>query len=428
MPSKFQPKLPLLAAFEQAPRKSVRVWMAVLLVLAGLWVVADWALRFALFHWQDGLVTRGSGRSAASGEMEPTSWAWKTIASPARLGGGLSVMFPLAWARRDYEEFHEAFSWFNGPDGYIWGTSEARADKMRAMRHFDAVLVGDSCWVSAGTQTVSEVLGDLTGKVVLNRGRPGGGPFLALRWWAEHAWRDGLSADVVVWDISAREIGAPLFKRQDVAAWFQQVQETPGEVYGERETSAFSAVHWDALNPRSLERSLPNTSMTAYFSRKAWACARLMIGIWPQDVFGGEDRILGPTLYYRYNELQLKEQTQEGDVPVVAAKVMDVDKAFAERGTKLLVVLVPEKEQVADGGLSPERRDALAESLEVMRALERELEAGGVAVVNLLDPFREATARGERLFWRDDPHWNDAGMRFAARQVAQELGWKELGP
>lgn len=346
---------------------------------------------------------------------------------PAHMGGSLSKMIPLAKVRENYEDYHNGFSWHLGADGYVWGTTEERANQMAGTKHFDAVLVGDSCWVSAGTQIVSEVMGDLTGKTVLNRGRPGGGPFLALRWWAEHGPTDGLSTDVIVWNVSSREIGAPLFERQDVSGWFKRSDDAPDSEAVEKAVTT-SIIHWDTLNPRKLDHSLPNTSLTAYFAKRAWACARLLIGVWPQDVVGGDDGTLGPTLYYRYNFEQLAGQSLENDVPAVTAKILEVERALQKSGTQLLVVLVPEKEQVADSGFSSNQRDSLAESLEVMRALEQELKANGIRVVNLLGPFREATAQGERLFWRDDTHWNDAGMHFAAHLIAQELGWDEVAP
>jgi len=405
----------------------MRRWMMVLIVLFGLWVAADWTLRFVVFRWQDSFVTHGRNVSAASSPTETSGFSWKVQDFPVQMGGSLSKMIPLVQARENYEEYHDAFSWCFGTDGYIWGTTEERANQMAGTKHFDAVLVGDSCWVSAGTQIVSEVMGDLTGKTVLNRGRPGGGPFLALRWWAEHGPADGLSTDVIVWNISSREIGAPLFGRQDVSGWFNRSADAPDREAGEKPTTT-SVIQWDTLNPRRLDHSLPNTSMTAYFAKKAWACARLLIGIWPQDVVGGDDGTLGPTLYYRYNFEQLAGQSLKNDVPVVTAKIMEADSILKASGTQLVVVLVPEKEQVADSGLSADKRESLSESLEVMRALEQDLKGKGIRVVNLLDPFRNATARGERLFWRDDTHWNDAGMYLAAHLIAQELGWDEVAP
>ena len=46
-----------------------------------------------------------------------------------------------------------------------------------------------------------------------------------------------------------------------------------------------------------------------------------------------------------------------------------------------------------------------------------------VPVVNLLPVFAQATAQGQRLYWRDDTHWNDAGIRLAAQEL-----WRKLEP
>ena len=45
----------------------------------------------------------------------------------------------------------------------------------------------------------------------------------------------------------------------------------------------------------------------------------------------------------------------------------------------------------------------------------------GVRVVNLLGPFRERAARGERLYFTDDTHWNSDGIDLAAR-----VAWDEI--
>lgn len=431
-----QPRLPLLETFEQASRGTLRAWMLVILAFAGLWVAIDWAIRFAKFRWQDSLVSHASAVNLAPAEFPNFNViaprTWRTSEIHAKSGGSLSAMLPLPWVRKRFEEHHAPVTWHLLPDGYVYGTSRKRAETMADTFHFDAVLVGDSCWVSAGTQIVAEAMADLTGKSILNRGQPAAGPFLALRHWGEQAVNAGLSADVLIWDLSARELGAGLFSRQDVCGWFAT---------GEKATSAIDAgtdsakavaprtiVHWDEFAPRRLDQSLPSTSVTAFFSRKAWAILRLVMGAWPEDVRGGTDPVFGPVLYYRYNLEQLESQTIEKDAPAIVHKVIETRDALAKRGTQLLVVLVPEKEQIVDGGLSPEERDKLASSRELLVALEEQLEANGVPTVNLLGAFRERTARGEHLFWRDDTHWNDAGMRLAAHLIAQKLGWQEVEP
>ena len=59
----------------------------------------------------------------------------------------------------------------------------------------------------------------------------------------------------------------------------------------------------------------------------------------------------------------------------------------------------------------------------MLAAIAQGLDAAGVPVVNLMPVFQEATARGERLYWRDDTHWNDAGIRLAAEEL-----WRVTGP
>ena len=51
------------------------------------------------------------------------------------------------------------------------------------------------------------------------------------------------------------------------------------------------------------------------------------------------------------------------------------------------------------------------------------LQAQGIPVVNLMPVFRNATEQRQRLYWQDDTHWNDAGIRLAAEEI-----WRVIEP
>lgn len=128
-------------------------------------------------------------------------------------------------------------------------------------------------------------------------------------------------------------------------------------------------------------------------------------------------------MFYRPNLEVLTQLEQERDAPVVISKVLEAAEGFRRKGAHLVVLLVPEKEQVHVRAFSPERQEALDRAATMMETIERGLEDNGVAAINLLPPFLDATLRGQRLFWRDDTHWNDAGIQLAAEEI-----WRTLEP
>jgi hypothetical protein len=97
-----------------------------------------------------------------------------------------------------------------------------------------------------------------------------------------------------------------------------------------------------------------------------------------------------------------------------------------QHGAQPLLLLIPSQLQVSESAwarvaaqrdLSADRFDP-AYPHEHLKAYcaERDL-----AVIDLLPPFREESARGRRLYFRRDPHWNRYGHEFAAECIAREL-------
>ena len=91
-------------------------------------------------------------------------------------------------------------------------------------------------------------------------------------------------------------------------------------------------------------------------------------------------------------------------------------------GSRFLVVLIPDEVQVNDA-LRAEVTLASGEAAADFdferpnRLLRERLSADGIAVVDLLPAFRSA-ARATRLYKPRDTHWNSAGNRLAAREIA----------
>ena len=94
------------------------------------------------------------------------------------------------------------------------------------------------------------------------------------------------------------------------------------------------------------------------------------------------------------------------------------------QGHELLVVLMPSKYTVYAPLLATPDTGP-ARSVGYLAELERRLQFRGIAVVNLVATLRAAAqvtlAADSLIYWRDDTHWNAAGVAVAARAIAPQL-------
>jgi hypothetical protein len=97
---------------------------------------------------------------------------------------------------------------------------------------------------------------------------------------------------------------------------------------------------------------------------------------------------------------------------------------LALQGQGLLVVLAPQKYTVYAPFLA-EPDPGPAASPARLAELEARLHGRGIAVVNLIEPLRDAARaaleRDALIYWRDDTHWNAAGYDVSARVIAPHL-------
>ena len=397
-----------LAAFEAASARRVRVWAGLGL---GLWLAvgaADWAARFGVFRWQDQWrPVRKSADSAATAAA-----AARSRIVPEQVGAGLTAMLPSARLAARYAEVHPAYVEYRDAAGYYNAP-------LPEGRRYAVAMLGDSFMLSLGTQNVAQVLADVGNVGVYNHAMYGAGPFLEMPKFIGSGQFDPLPP-VVVWNLSARELGASLFVRQPVEAWFKNIDVWAGY----KQEQARPGVRWERLAPAALAKAFPNTSLVAYFGRRAWSQIRLAVfRAWPQDVLGADDPQFGPMLFYRENLRMLPLLTPEENAAPIVGMVSRVATKFRERGATLVVLLVPEKEQIHARALSPEDQAALADGDRLLAEIAQGLEAAGTPAVDLMPAFRAATAAGRRLYWRDDTHWNDAGIRLAAEEL-----WRKVEP
>lgn len=426
---KQHPVAALANVFQDETKSKLMAWLFGWLVVFGLICAGDWIMRMSHFGWhREVFSTRveraGPGArppldvSTDAGETKTGGYSVKKWGGTRK--GGLSDFLPNALLRRPYEEWHEEHLVRLDAAGYA---QEGAID----FGQIRTTVVGDSFLLTGNLHLFAWELEKASGVRVMNRGRSAAGPFQELKKYVSDIPRDQWSP-VVVWEIAGRELGDSLFRRQPYHSWFQH-NETPSPE-DNSPTVSRGRMHWEALAPKTLDRRLPNTSTVAYFSRKIWSWIRLVaFGEWPPEILAVSEGHFGPTLFYGENLRILPQLTIEEQGEGVLSVIEGIAKEFRNRGTELVVLLVPEKEQVWTEDLPNNLQGGIEASADLLRWLEHEGRTRGIHVVNPLESFRQMTREGIALYWRGDTHWNGVGMKTAAELTAAELktipGWRE---
>lgn len=112
------------------------------------------------------------------------------------------------------------------------------------------------------------------------------------------------------------------------------------------------------------------------------------------------------------------------DVALTAAIIL----RMKESAPDLWVLLVPSQEVVSSYAPGSRIRIKEAETIdreEAVRMLKGSLAAKGIGVVDLTAEFTGAAAKGVRLYFRSDNHWNYEANRLAAEAIA--AAWRKAG-
>ena len=401
----LQPRL--LDDFQAASPRATRIFLGLFLLLWLSLLSADWIGRFALFHWHRTVISPPPAISSANADVQS---AYHSVESPPVRGSTFSKAIPLPWLRAPYEELHPSRTVWTDPDGYD-------NPPLPPGEHWQGVVVGDSFMLAGSTQTFAQALTTLTGHPILNRARAAAGPFLELKRYLAAPPLDP-SPSIIIWNLTSRELHGDLFSRQPIDSWFDA---RPAPTSPSSPRTPPSRFHPETLHPTTLARTWPNTSLPAYLARHAAAAFSLVVfRSWPHVALGVPDTPFGPVLFYRENLRFFPHCTPE-QVPAVSRTVLRVAERLRERGVTLVVLLVPEKDQIYLDLLPPSYRPPILPSLDMLNTLENTLRQNGVHTVNLLHPFLSASSTAPFLYWRDDPHWSPPAFSLAAQATAAEI-------
>ncbi len=377
--------------------------VALVAVWAGL-VAIDWFMRFHHFRWQDRLIRHPSASvSAVRGPDVPMSR--RTI--PEGPYADLTRLAAVDAITQRYGETKPE-TWLAADEaGY-------RNDPPTDGVMFPVMVTGDSFMhVQFGEEgSFTRLLENDLGVRVYNHAYPGSGAFWGLhRYLLEGRFRDR-PPRVIVWGLLEREIAGDLF-----AGYVYHVRILNKQEKGVAAGPASATIAWDQLNPRKLKATLPNTSYVSAAVNRLWNVLRYQLfGVMTRDVILSRPDSNGQHyLFYLYN-LEAMKWSQEQRNPSQAAWAVDfIRDALRERGSELVVLLIPDKEQIYRE-LIPERYGPFPES--TLIEFEQELRKLDVPVLNLLPTYRDLAADGRELYWRDDTHWRPEAMAIAADQTA----------
>jgi hypothetical protein len=281
----------------------------------------------------------------------------------------------------------------------------------------EIIIAGDSYMAlgSSMTNLVSTELERQTGKVVLNRAFPARGPFYSFSVLLNELPAYSATPKWLVWGFIERELTGASFARY---ARHLQRPDEPAE------RAAPSGMQYERLAPEALRESLPNTSALAQLSRKAWrGMSYLVFRELPPEVFflQSKDPDEASMLGYGYALDSFYWSAEERGLDEAADVVKQVAELFSARNVKLVVMPIPDKEQIYSTWIDASDWQGGSPGESIIPAFLELLQARNIDTVDLLATFREARARGERLYWRDDTHWNDEGIALAAQKIARHM-------
>lgn len=275
-----------------------------------------------------------------------------------------------------------------------------------------AVLFGDSFSggaANADDETLSAMLTARIGAPVYNAAAR---PNLDLEDWLELADDVGLERGWVIYQHVPRSGRLAASRRKSLSTRVQSaIRKATPETWG--------FIRWAWSQPASV------SPLQIWLSRPLRRIEdgeilpnRYLKGIAPRRLADGQQLLFQP------EPPALSPEEAERDADAWHRLFEERAVQLSKHGHRLMVVLLPEKLTVY-GPLLEQPTSSTEPIVASLARLEAELRRSGVAVVNLTPIYRaeakERLGKGETIFWRDDTHWNTAGVRLAAEAVAREM-------
>jgi hypothetical protein len=190
-----------------------------------------------------------------------------------------------------------------------------------------------------------------------------------------------------------------------------------------------------AANLRSFETDLEQASLVMKMVASAGSIRPVSVvgRRWGQALVGREGWI-----FYRPGIQQAARAAADdpsGSRADPLPAIVSFRDQLAQRGIRLLVVPVPNKESIYPELVSARAAGRQVAVCDRTAELLRRLDAAGVEFVDLFEVYRRAKQSqtdpaAARYYLAQDTHWSPEGMQLAAEAVARrllDLGWVEHG-
>lgn len=399
-----------------------RAWAyAVLAVLGLTWLVlgaTDWGMRFRWFQWHRRLIFRPPVVRAPT----PAAAEYVTNLVPEWRGGDLTRLVGIRSVVAPFEDVRPGGSEIMDAEGFR--NAPVPPDVVPSI-----VVVGDSFMASGEPMTnmFALRLSALADRPVCNRAVFGVGPFISFVNFVDSDRFKTNPPRMLIWGFVEREIIRHGFSSLCYQLDIREKGVVPPEhlqlrARAEKKKWLFS---WRELSSTRLKKSLPDTSAFAQYAQKIWNQLRyVLFRELPPEVVVSTGDVQGRRLllYAPAVRINLGDPSERNPEEITWA--IGVARDFlAKRGIQLVVVMIPDKETVYQELIPPGLLGGRELPPSCLDVLEPRLHSIGVPVVNLLPAFRAAAAGGELLYWPDDTHWNERGIRLAAEQT-----WTLIAP
>ncbi|NQT86927.1 hypothetical protein HQ560_09195 [bacterium] len=277
------------------------------------------------------------------------------------------------------------------------------------------VVTGDS-YMDQGVTNDATPAGQLSralGVPVYDRTYMARGPWTGAREFLRADRFEQRPPKVLVWGFVERSVRAGGFREPKPkpvpppGAWWERLR---------REANAFPGIARDTLRKGSmLKRWAVNVRAETVYR----LTGEFLPGVREKVLLGtGPD---GFPLFLAGGVQSLAFTAKRRGLPVVVKAIETVHAECERRGIHLLVLLVPDKGHVYAHALRPEERPTLP-APDALTDLAARLDGRGIHVVNLLPVFLARNGDGDPpLYYPDDTHWNEYGIRIAMETVAASL-------
>lgn len=166
--------------------------------------------------------------------------------------------------------------------------------------------------------------------------------------------------------------------------------------------------------------------LTNYFSRRIFHEARwLLTGIHSPSI-SYIDKVTG-MLFYAPSIEMLRFNSRQRGLLTVLDGIERVHQICLRRGITLIYIPLPDKEDIYQDLLPPAIRQTFA-APNFMEELMDGLARRGIVYVNLRRAFASEAGSAPFLYFPDDTHWNQHGVKMAAHITAKLIRDRHLLP